>query len=273
MKAIPCPSPAGVSARLVCGALTLTSHALFAQEVTRAVSDFLPTKSNCREGVLERWCNRIARNSNGKLKYPIHPAMQFGGTPPQRADPVKNALVDIVMTSPSYSSGRFPHAERLEQPFTLPPGGLSGRKAMREFNQRYAAKACAEVKLLAVFIGSGVVMSAAGKPILNVDGFKGDKPRSRSRSAARLLTALCGAPVNMPPAQFTEAVAKCVVDARRLANDAGHKTLTVKPEDHDAMRKDSALVEVEWAKKVAPKGLGGAMLVKEARATGAQFVK
>ena len=35
----------------------------------------------------------------------------------------------------------------------------------------------------------------------------------------------------------------------------------------------SAPVEVEWAKEVAPKGLDGAMLVKEVRAIGAKHMK
>jgi TRAP-type transport system periplasmic protein len=56
--------------------------------------------------------------------------MQLGGTPPQLADQVKNTVADIVMTSPSYSSGRVPYTEAQEQPFTLPPGGLAGSKAM-----------------------------------------------------------------------------------------------------------------------------------------------
>ena len=39
------------------------------------------------------------------------------------------------------------------------------------------------------------------------------------------------------------------------------------------MRKASATVELEWDKEVAPKGLDGAMLVKEARAIGAKYMK
>ena len=63
-----------------------------------------------------------------------------------------------------------------------------------------------------MFTGTDLVMSTASKPILALDGFKGVKLRSPSRSAAKLLTALGGAPVNMPPAQITEAVSKGVVD-------------------------------------------------------------
>jgi TRAP-type C4-dicarboxylate transport system substrate-binding protein len=337
--------------RLVCAALTLASSTLYAQGVTLKVSHFLPPNSNYQKGVLEPWCDRLAKDSAGKLKCQIYPAMQLGGTPPQLADQVKNAVADIVMTSPSYSSGRFPYTEALEQPFTLPPGGLAGSKAMWEYSQKYAARDYADFKLLAMFTGSGIIMSTSSKPILTVDGFKGVKLRSPSRSAARLLTALGGAPVNMPPAQITEAVAKgvvdgamatwelvpavklqevtkyhmqgpadqpaftqnplvmlmnkarydglppelkavldkasgpalvelagsawdkAIVDGRRIAGDAGNKTLTVKPEDYEAMRKMSASVEVEWAKDVAAKGLDGAMLVREVRALGAKYMK
>ena len=338
-------------ARLVCAALALASSAVVAQEVTLKVSHFLPPNSNYQKGVLEPWCDKLSKDSNGKLKCQIYPAMQLGGTPPQLADQVKNAVADVVMTSPSYSSGRFPYTEALEQPFTLPPGGLAGSKAMWDYTQKHAMKDYADFKLLAIFTGSGVIISTASKPILSVDGFKGVKLRSPSRSAAKLLTALGGAPVNMPPAQITEAVAKGVVDGamatwelvpavklqevtkyhmevpanqaaftqnplvmlmnkakydglpadmkaaldkasgpylvelagtawdkaivegRKIANDAGNKTLVVKAEDYEAMRKASASVEVEWAKEVAPKGLDGAMLVKEVRAIGAKYMK
>ncbi len=337
--------------RLVCAALTLASSSLYAQAVTLKVSHFLPPNSNYQKGVLEPWCDRLAKDSAGQLKCQIYPAMQLGGTPPQLADQVKNAVADIVMTSPSYSPGRFPYTEALEQPFTLPPGGLAGSKAMWEYSQKYATKDYADFKLLAMFTGSGIIMSTSSKPILTVEGFKGVKLRSPSRSAAKLLTALGGAPVNMPPAQITEAVAKgvvdgamatwelvpavklqevtkyhmqgpadqaaftqnplvmlmnkarydglppelkavldkasgpalvelagaawdkAIVDGRRIAGDAGNKTLTVKPEDYEAMRKMSAAVEVEWARDVAAKGLDGAMLVKEVRALGAKYMK
>jgi TRAP-type C4-dicarboxylate transport system substrate-binding protein len=338
-------------ARIAFAALALASSTLHAQEVTLKVSHFLPPNSNYQKGVLEPWCDKLAKDSGGKLKCQIYPAMQLGGTPPQLADQVKNGVADIVMTSPSYSSGRFPYTEALEQPFTLPPGGLAGSKAMWDYSQRFATKDYADFRLLAMFSGSGVIMSTSSKPILTVDSFKGVKLRSPSRSAAKLLTALGGAPVNMPPAQITEAVSKgvvdgamatwelvpavklqevtkyhmqgptnqpaftqnplvmlmnkakydglppelravldrasgtalvelagsawdkAIVDGRKIANDAGNKTLTVKPEDYEAMRRMSASVEVEWAKDVAAKGLDGAMLVREVRALGAKYMK
>jgi TRAP-type C4-dicarboxylate transport system substrate-binding protein len=84
-------------------------------------------------------------------------------------------VADIVMTSPSYSTGRFPYTEALEQPFTLPPGGMAGSKTMWEYSQKCAMKDYADFKLLARFTGSGIIMSTSSKPILTVDGFKGVK--------------------------------------------------------------------------------------------------
>jgi TRAP-type transport system periplasmic protein len=200
------------SALALAASLTALAAPAVAQEVILKVSHFLPPSSNYQKTVLEPWCATLAKDSGGKLKCQIYPAMQLGGTPPQLADQVKNGVADIVWTSPSYTTGRFPATEALELPFLMPIGGVSGAKAMTEYCSKHCAKDYADYKLLAIWSGTNLVMSTASKPILTVDGFKGVKLRSPSRSASKFLTALGGTPVNMPPAQITEAVAKGVVD-------------------------------------------------------------
>lgn len=332
-------------------ALGLSATSLMAQEVTLKVSHFLPPNSNYQKLVLEPWCAKLATDSGNKIKCQIYPAMQLGGTPPQLVDQVRNGVADVIWTSPSYSTGRFPYTEALEQPFVLPAGGLAGSKAMWEYYTKFATKDYADYKMLAMFSGSGVIFSTASKPILGLDSFKGIKLRSSSRSAAKLVAALGGSPVNMPPGQITEAISKGVVDGavatwelvpavkleevakyhiesvpnlpgftmnplvmlmnkqkyeglppelksvidknsglplvelagkawdtatvdgRKKATEAGNKTLVIKLEDYEAIRKASVSVEQEWAKEVAPKGLDGAALIRQARAIGAQYLK
>lgn len=327
------------------------STGLMAQEVTLKISHFLPPNSNYQKAVLEPWCEKLAADSNQKLKCQIYPAMQLGGTPPQLPDQVKNGVADIVWTSSSYSTGRFPYTEALEQPFVLPPGGLAGSKAMWEYYTKFATKDYADFKMLAMFSGSGIIFSTASKPLLSVGDFKGIKLRSSSRGAAKLLSSIGGTPVNMPPAQITEAISKGVVDgamatwelvpavkleevakyhmeglsnqpgftmnpmvmlmnkqkyqslspelkavldknsgtplvemagaawdaatveARKKASAAGNKTLVIKPEDYEALRKASTSVEQEWIKEVAPKGIDGLALLREARAIGVKYLK
>ena len=162
--------------------------------------------------------------------------------------------------------------------------------------------------------------------------------------ASRMLIALGGTPVNMPPPQITDAVAKGVVDgamaawelvpsvkldevakfhtespagepgfssqvmtllmnrqkyeglpadlkavidrdsglvlvdaagaafdrateaARNKALSAGNKVIVIKPADYAAMRQAAAVVEQDWIRESAPKGLDGAALAKAARA-------
>ncbi len=197
---------------LVGAVLASALAAAHGQEVTLKVSHFLPPSSNFQKGVLEPWCEKLGKDSGGRLKCQIYPAMQLGGTPPQLVDQVKNGVADIVWTSPSYSTGRFPTIEAVELPFVLPAGGLAGSRVMWQFYQNHAVKEFEAYKVLAIHSGSGLVMNTAGKPLLGLADFKGVKLRSPSRMASRMLAALGGTPVNMPPAQITEAVAKGVVD-------------------------------------------------------------
>ncbi|MBN8487922.1 MAG: TRAP transporter substrate-binding protein [Burkholderiales bacterium] len=199
---------------LACAAATLLMGALPAQAQVTTIkfSHFLAPNSNFHKNVAEPWCANIEKDSGGKLKCQIYPALQLGGTPPQLADQVKNGVADVVWTSPSYSTGRFPRTEALELPFSLPPGGLAGSKAMWEYYQKHGQEDFKDFKVLAIFSASNVVMSTASKPILTVDGFKGVKLRSPSRFSSLFLTALGGTPVNMPIAQVTESVSKGVID-------------------------------------------------------------
>ncbi|MEY4753275.1 MAG: hypothetical protein RJA44_950 [Pseudomonadota bacterium] len=198
---------------LLAGLLALAAHAgAQAQEVTLKFSHFLPPNSNFHKNVLEPWCASIAKDSGNKLKCQAYPALQLGGTPPQIADQVKNGVADIAWTSPSYSTGRFPRTEALELPFSLPPGGLAGSKAMWEYYEKHGKEDFKDFHVLAIFSASNVVMSTANKPILTVDGFKGVKLRSPSRFAALFLTSLGGTPVNIPIAQVTESISKGVID-------------------------------------------------------------
>ena len=183
-----------------------------AQTTTLKFSHFLPSTGNFQKHIAEPWCAAVEKDSGGKLKCQIYPSLQLGGTPAQIPDQVKNGVADIAWTSPSFATGRFPRTEALELPFSLPPGGLTGSKAMWEYYLKHAQDDYKDFKVLAIFSASNVVISTANKPVLTVDGFKGLKLRSPSRFAALLITALGGTPVNLPVAAITESISKGVID-------------------------------------------------------------
>ena len=195
-------------------ALTLAfgASAVQAQTVTIKFSHFLASNSNFHKSVAEPWCAAIEKDSGGKLKCQIYPALQLGGTPPQIADQVKNGVADVAWTSPSYSTGRFPRTEALELPFSLPPDGKGGSRAMWEYTQKFGMEDFKDFKLLALWSATNTVISTANKPVMAAADLKGLKLRSPSRFASLFLTAVGGTPVNMPIAQVTEGISKGVID-------------------------------------------------------------
>jgi TRAP-type C4-dicarboxylate transport system substrate-binding protein len=197
----------GLAAAALLGAGSAT-----AQTVTLKFAHFLPSTGNFQRHIAEPWCAAIEKDSGGRLKCQIFPSLQLGGTPAQIPDQVKNGVADIGWTSPSFATGRFPRTEALELPFSLPPGGLAGSRAMWAYYQKHAQDDYKDFKVLAVFSASNVVISTASKPVLTVDSFKGLKLRSPSRFAALLIGQLGGTPVNLPVAAITESISKGVID-------------------------------------------------------------
>lgn len=75
-----------------------------AQEITLKVSHFWAPGAMAPTKVIGPWCDKINKESGGKLKCQIFPAMQLGGTPAQLFDQAKDGVADIVYTLPGYTA-------------------------------------------------------------------------------------------------------------------------------------------------------------------------
>jgi len=200
------------SLSVITAVLALAPALTQAQTVIIKFAHFLPSNSNFHKNVAEPWCEAIEKDSGGKLKCQIYPALQLGGTPSQLADQIKNGVADVGWTSPSYTTGRFPRTEVLELPFMLPPDGRGGSRAMWEYTQKHGLEDFKDFRLLAIHSTTNVVISTANKPVLSLQDIKGLKLRSPSRITSLVLSALDGTPVNIPLAQTTESISKGVID-------------------------------------------------------------
>lgn len=191
--------------------LAAATPATAADGVSLKITHFLPPGAPAQKQVLEPWCKTLGEQSGGRITCQFYPAMQLGGTPAQLVDLAKNGVADIVWTAPGYSAGRFPIIETMELPFVV-RDGLSGSRAAWDFYQRHAVEEFAAYKVLAVHVDGGVAFHTAGKPVTGLDSLKGQKLRASTRMVSKMLAALGAVPVNMPPAQVTEAISKGVVD-------------------------------------------------------------
>lgn len=332
-----------------CGLMSLIGCAS-AQTVILKVAHFLPPVAPAQQKVIQPWCDAIEKESAGRLKCQIYPAMQLGGTPPQLVDQVKNGVADIVWTAPGYSAGRFPAIEAMELPFMI-VNGESGNRAAWDYYQQHAVKEFAAFKVLAIHTDGGVAVHTGNKEVKGLADIKGLKLRAPNRMVSKTIEALGGTPVSMPPAQVTEAIAKGVVDGamgawevvtptkldevtrfhtepaagqpmfsatvlallmnkqkfetlpaelkaivdrhsgaplveafgktwdevaamtRRKVTQQGAKTDVLVPAEYDAMRRAAQVVQDEWIKDVAGKGLDGKQLAAAARELSARHGK
>jgi TRAP-type C4-dicarboxylate transport system substrate-binding protein len=186
-----------------------------AQDVTLKVAHFWPPGAMPPSTLLVPWCDKIAKDSGGRLKCQLYPAMQLGGTPPQLVDQVKDGVADIVWTLPGYTAGRFPLMEVFELPF-MSANAEATSQAAWDYFEKYAQKEFPGVKMLAVNVHDNGFVHAREKQVKTMADFKGMKMRAPTRQTNKMLGALGATPVAMPLPALADALSKGVVDGYLL---------------------------------------------------------
>jgi TRAP-type C4-dicarboxylate transport system substrate-binding protein len=193
----------------------LASGAALAQEVTLRIHHFLPPRGTIQAQVFEPWCEKLGKESGGRLKCQIYPSMQLGGTPPQLFDQARDGVADIIWTIPTYQAGRFQKAEVFELPF-MARNAESGSPALWEYIQKNAADEFKGVRLLAAHVHDGSLLHFTGKRVQSMDDLKGLKVRAPTRIGTKFLTAIGATPIQMPVPQVTESLSKGVIDGAMI---------------------------------------------------------
>lgn len=196
---------------LIALALWMTALAASAQTVTLKVHHFLPPGSTAHRNFIAPWCEKIAKESAGRLKCQIYPAMQMGGSPPQLYDQVKDGVADLVWTVPSYQAGRFPVIEAFELPFMVRDSERASR-GLWHYAMKNASAEFKGVKPILFHVHDGSLLHTTKKQVKTLEDFKGLKLRAPTRQGSKTLAALGATPVPMPLPQAAEALSKGVID-------------------------------------------------------------
>ena len=96
---------------LIAAAILGSTAGVRAEEVTLKVHHFLNPQAPQQQLLMQPWCDKLAKDSNNKLKCQIYPSMQLGGTPAQLYDQARNGDVDVIFVLPGYTPNRFPRME------------------------------------------------------------------------------------------------------------------------------------------------------------------
>jgi len=187
-----------------------------AQEViTLKVAHFLPASSSFNQKNAIPWCDKINKESKGRLKCQIYPSNQLGGTPAQLFDQARDGIADIVWTVPTYQAGRFTKAEVFELPFMV-KSAEKGSQAMWDYVHKNAMDEFKGVKLIFTHVHDGSQLHFGSKSVKSLEDLKGLKIRSPNRIGAKTLAALGATPVQMPIPAVPESISKAVIDGASL---------------------------------------------------------
>lgn len=182
-----------------------------AQELTLRLHHFLPAVSNVHRFFLTPWAQKIAADSNNRLRVQIFPAMQLGGAPPQLYDQARDGVVDIVWTLPGNTPGRFPSIEAFELPFVSHSRAAVNVQAVQTLFERRMRQEFSETQILCAWGHDGGLIHAR-REVRRQEDMAGLKLRFPTRQAGEALRALGAAPIGMPVPQIPEALAQGVID-------------------------------------------------------------
>ncbi len=186
-----------------------------AQDVTLKVHHFLPPPSLAHAKFMQPWAEKIERESGGRIKVEIYPAMQLGGKPPQLFDQVRDGVADGVWTVAGYTAGRFPMIEVFELPF-VPGSAEATSQAAQEYYETYAKQEFADVHPLMIHVHHPGAFHMKDKPIKTLEDLKDAKVRAPTRVINGALKEMGATPVGMPVPAVPEAISKGVVDGAVL---------------------------------------------------------
>lgn len=184
-------------------------------EYTFKLHHFLPPMSMAHREFMEPWAEKVMKESNGRIKIDIYPAMQLGGKPPQLFDQARRGLADITWTVGGYTPGRFPTAGAFELPF-MPVSAEATSMALQEYAEVEMQKELKGVKVLALHTHAPGSLHSSKGLIKEASDLSGLKVRAPNKVMASALAKLGASTVFMPVPQMPSALSKGVLDVAVL---------------------------------------------------------
>jgi len=187
-----------------------STFAASAQDVTLRLHHFLPERASLNSVLVAGLVERLAEASEGRLQVEVFTAMSLGGRPGDLFDQAADGAVDIVLTLPGYTPGRFNRSEVFELPFMMPDSEATAAAYWDLIEADLQDGEFADVKVLAGWVhGPGVIHTK--DPVEKLEDVAGMELRGPTRLITDLLGELGATPVGMPLPMIPENVSKGVI--------------------------------------------------------------
>jgi TRAP-type C4-dicarboxylate transport system substrate-binding protein len=206
---------------ILTASLLVSGAAAHSQSYELKVSHYLPPNHTVQK-VLEDWSAELEQKSQGQLKLRIYPATQLGPVPRQ-FDLARNGQADMAVGLTGATPGRYPLTEIGTLPFASPSAGLTSAamsRRMTELTGQYLAPEFAGLRVLWFGIAPPTSFFTARKQINTVADLSGLKLRFLGEQQANVLRALGAVPLQVPPGEIADGMAKGVIDGAMFNYEA-----------------------------------------------------
>ena len=200
---------------LAAAGLLLTTTAAAAQEVTLRLHHFMGEKAPLHGKMMVPLAAAIEEASEGRMKVEVFSGMSLGGRPGDLYDQAADGAVDIIVTLPGYTAGRFNRSEVFELPFMMKDPVATAEAYYDLITQELQDGEFEETKILTSWVhGPGVLHSK--EPISSLEDMVGQEMRGPTRVVTDLLGELGATPVGMPLPLIPENLSKGVISGTVL---------------------------------------------------------
>jgi TRAP-type transport system periplasmic protein len=203
---------------LIATAAAVLSVPAFAQQTaTLKVHSFSSTLAPEAVHHMLPLIEKLAKDSGGRLKLEFYPSMQLGGKASDLIQQMEDGVVDIVITIPGLTPGRFAGLEGTELPFTNVGTSAGQTPALLEWTNKWLmTNDFKNIKILHIHTTDGAVLHTRGKPVKTLADFKGMKVRVPGRFVGEAIKLLGGTPVGVPLGGVYEALERGQIDAMTI---------------------------------------------------------
>lgn len=195
--------------------LASAAGAAQAQEVTLRVHHFMSQRAPLHSQFLTPWAETLEKASAGRIKVELFDSMSLGGRPGDLYDQAVDGAVEIALTLPGYTPGRFEQTEVFELPFMMEDTVATSQAFYDLVESDLQAGEYEDTKILSAWVhGPGVIHSK--EPITKLEDMAGKELRGPTRLVTDLLGELGATPVGMPLPKIPENLSKGVINGTVL---------------------------------------------------------
>ena len=187
------------------------SGSALAEKVIR-VGNWLPMHHLVVTGILQPWAEAIEKETGGELKLEIMTSAL--GPPPAYFDMVIDGTIDAGWGVSGHNPGRFTMTQVMDLPFSSPDpwaGSAAAWQTYARYGDQYGEHDGAHV--VGLFTHSIPYLNTRVEPITTLAELQGMKVRVGGNVTGRIISALGGTPVQLPPTEAQTAMSRGVADA------------------------------------------------------------